>query len=184
MRYFWNLRLLHIDFWKVFIFCRQTGTVYFKGLIFNTKTTLHSQRHQRLHLWEMMHLFLSIYLVYLSAVLCGLTNLLLCHLQYHQNSLKPVEALHVNSQLCVNSCLIYKISIYGSVFKVPTLQFWYRVALLFGVGGGGTKTTLNSISVERKPSAVSRMSEVEFTRQRRWEHCRQAAALSWQMGDK
>lgn len=71
----------------------------------------------------MMHLFLSIYLVYLSAVLCGLTNLLLCHLQHHQNFLKPVEALHINSQLCVNSCLIYKISIYGSVFKVPTLQF-------------------------------------------------------------
>lgn len=51
----------------------------------------------------MMHLFLSIYLVYLSVVLCGLTNLLLCHLQHHQNSLNSLK--HCTST--PNSALIH-----------------------------------------------------------------------------
>lgn len=46
--------------------------------------------------------------------------------------MKVFEMSQVNSHPTFNSRLIYKISIYGSNFKVHPLWFWYRGALLLG----------------------------------------------------
>lgn len=106
-------------------------------------------------------------------------NPFLCLCQHHHFSEGVWNVPSQQPPLSVKSCLTYQISICGSYFKRHPFAVSIRDALLFRKWGKETeKEKRKSISVERQPSAVSWMSEVEFTRQRRRVQCRHAATLS------
>ena len=136
---FLNLGLLRIDFEKLFIFCSEIHTsLVWRGVIFSSKSNIRTHRgiNCRSHNEKCIcfHYFspgtTTVFLCSISTKgLLGLLDSFITtpfrlSLPTPSLFLKAFEMFQVNSHPSVNSCLIYKISIYGSYFKVHPLRFF------------------------------------------------------------
>lgn len=127
---------------KTFHFrCRiHTGLVW-RGAIFNSKATADSkgincstQKKKKTYVFPLIISGTTVLLSCLCHEKCFALSSAASHFLW-----RHFEMLQVTSHPCVNSCLIYKISIYGSDFKVHPLRFFDREVLCCSETGGTNK---------------------------------------------